>query len=115
MILSRRVSFCGEQLDELDDSIVIRHADPGVPNESIQAVERMGGWGQRVTGQHWNTLEASVAFAINIKKTEMTEQKQAKIVADKQNEVQNKQTELTAPWALDLCGSPLLEGDSAFP
>ena len=25
------------------------------------------------------------------------------------------QTELTAPWALDLCGSPLLEGDSAFP
>lgn len=83
MILSRRVSFCGEQLDELDDSIVIRRADPGVPNESIQAVERMGGWGQRVTGQHWNTLEASVAFAINIKKTEMARRREVfdKVIA----------------------------------
>ena len=35
--------------------------------------------------------------AINIKNAEMTEQKQAQIVADKQNEMQNKQTELKAP------------------
>ena len=76
MILSRRVSFCGEQLDELDESIVIRHADPGVPNESVQTVERMGGWGSRVTGQHWNQLEASVTFAINIKKTEMNRRRE---------------------------------------
>ena len=76
MILSRRVSFCGEQLDELDESIVIRHADPGVPNESVQTVERMGGWGSRVTGQHWNQLEASVTFAINIKKTEMARRRE---------------------------------------
>lgn len=71
MILSRRVSFCGVQLDELDESIVIRSADPGVPNESIQASEKMGGWGQRVTGQHWNTAEATVVFAIDIPKTEL--------------------------------------------
>ena len=76
MILSRRVSFCGEQLDELDESIVIRHADPGVPNESVNTVERMGGWGSRVTGQHWNQLEATVTFAINIRKNEMNRRRE---------------------------------------
>ena len=50
MILSRRVALGGVQLDEIHEAIVIRSIDPGVPNETINAVERMGGAGQRITG-----------------------------------------------------------------
>lgn len=71
MILSRRVALGGVQLDELDDSIVIRSIDPGVPTETIQAANRMGGSGQRITGQHFENLEATVAFAIDIPKTDL--------------------------------------------
>lgn len=83
MILSRRVLFHSELLDEIDDSIVIRKTDFGVPNESVQTAERMGGWGSRVTGQHWNQLEATVAFAIDIPKTEMGRRREVfdKVVA----------------------------------
>ena len=71
MILSRRIKFNGVQLDELDESIVIRSIDHGVPKDNTQAADKMGGWGQRVTGQHWSTVEAAVTFAIDIPKTEM--------------------------------------------
>ena len=71
MILSRRVSFCGEQLDEIHEAVVIRSADPGVPGEDVQAANRMGGWGQRMTGQHWTVLNATVAFAIDVSKRDM--------------------------------------------
>lgn len=71
MILSKRVALDGVYLDELHDSIVIRGFDPGVPSETIQAANTMGGSGQRITGQHWETLEASVTFAIDISKREM--------------------------------------------
>lgn len=71
MILSKRVALDGVYLDELHDSIVIRGFDPGVPSETIQAANMMGGSGQRITGQHWETLEASVAFAIDISKRDM--------------------------------------------
>lgn len=72
MILSRRVSLGGVQMDSLDDSIVIRSVDPGVPHESVSAVNRMGGIGQRLTSHHWETLEVSVRFAINMPKTQLT-------------------------------------------
>lgn len=75
MILSRRVALGGVQLDELDDMIVIRGADPGMARENVTAVNRMGGWGQRVTTAHWETLEASVTFAIDIPKREMERRK----------------------------------------
>lgn len=71
MILSRRARFDGVQLDELDESIVIRSIDPGVPKEDTTATDKMGGWGQRVTGSHWKIVEAAVTFAIDIPKTEM--------------------------------------------
>ena len=71
MILTRRAALDGVQLDELHDAVVIRSVSAGTPKESIQAVNRMGGAGQRVTAQHWETLEAKVAFAINIPKREM--------------------------------------------
>jgi len=71
MILNRRVALGGVQLDELHERIVIRSVDPGVPHESIGAVNRMGGVGQRVTGQHWETLEVHVNYAIDVPKREL--------------------------------------------
>lgn len=71
MILSRRVSLGGKQLDEIDEMIVIRNVDTGVTHESVSSVNRMGGFGQRMTMQHWETLEVSVTFAIDINKREL--------------------------------------------
>lgn len=65
MILTRRVWFKNLALDQQDGSIVIRSVDTGVPHESISSVNLMGGFGQRITSQHWETLDCSVAFAIN--------------------------------------------------
>ena len=75
MILSKRVALGGVQLDELHERIVIRSIDPGVPTETTQATPRMGGYGQRITAQHWDTLEVSVSFAINIEKRLMAERR----------------------------------------
>ena len=65
MKLQRRVWFRGIPLDELDESVVIRSVDTGVPHETINSVNLMGGFGQRITSQHWETLDCSVSFAIN--------------------------------------------------
>lgn len=75
MILSKRVALGGVQLDEISDWIVIRSVDPGVTHETTSAVSRMGGFGQRVTGQHWDTLDVNVTFAIDIPKRQMAERK----------------------------------------
>ena len=69
MILSRRVSLHGVQLDELHSAIIIRGIDTGVPNEDIQATALMGGFGQRITRQHWNVLEVRVTFGIDVPRT----------------------------------------------
>lgn len=71
MILSRRIALGGVQLDSLHSRIVIQGIDTGVPKESINAVNRMGGSGQRVTGQHWETMDVAVSFGIDIPKTSM--------------------------------------------
>lgn len=75
MILSRRVALNGIQLDELHERIVIRSFDPGVPHETVSSVNRMGGAGQRMTEQHWDSLEATVRFAIDLPKREMAERR----------------------------------------
>ena len=75
MILSRRVALGGRQLDEIDNRIVIRSVDPGVPHETISASDRMGGAGQRVTSQHWQTLDVNVSYAIDVQKNDMETRK----------------------------------------
>lgn len=75
MILSKRVALGGQQLDELHERIVIRSVDPGVPHENIESVNRMGGSGQRITGAHWETLDVTVGFAIDIPKYNMAERR----------------------------------------
>lgn len=69
MILNRRVALNGNYLDEIHEAIVIRSLTDGYPEETENTVARMGGVGQRVTDQHWGTLEVTVSFAILVPKT----------------------------------------------
>lgn len=71
MILSRRAALGGVQLDEISNKIVISGIDTGVPKETVQAVSRMG-VGQRLTTQHWDTLDVNVKFAIDVPKRNLT-------------------------------------------
>lgn len=72
MILSKRVKLGGVQLDELDESIVIRGADPGTPQQSAVTSERMGGAGSRLISTRYDSLKATVTFAIDIPKRRMS-------------------------------------------
>lgn len=76
MILSRRVALGGVELDELDESIVIRSVDPGVPHESTGTENRSGGFGSRLTMQHWDSLDVSVKYAIDLPKQEMVRRRE---------------------------------------
>jgi hypothetical protein len=71
MILSKRAALGGVQLDELHESIVVQRVDPGTPQRNISAVAMMGGAGQRITGDHWETLDIIVEFGINLPKRQM--------------------------------------------
>lgn len=71
MKLTRRAAMNGTQLDGLDPSIVIRSIDPGTPKKTRQTTPRMGGSGQRPTSNHWDLLEATVAYAIDIPKKQL--------------------------------------------
>lgn len=95
MILSKRVALGGQQLDELHDAIVIRSIDPGVPNESISAVDRMGRAGSRITGDHFSTIDVSVTYAIDIPKRRMAERRE---VFDLVNAWANRKGWLTVNW-----------------
>ena len=76
MKLTRRVKVCGTQLDELAPEIVIQGVDLGNSKENISAVDRLGGFGQRITGAHWQTLEASVKVGINVPKINQSKRAQ---------------------------------------
>ena len=71
MILSRRIALNGVELDEIHDAIVIRGVNTGIPHERLEAINRMGGWGQRVTRQHWESMDVTVTFAIDVPKTNL--------------------------------------------
>ena len=71
MRLSRRAWLGGDQLDEVHEAIVIRGIDPGIAHENVSMTDRAGGWGTRITSQHWSSIDATVTFAIDLPKTEM--------------------------------------------
>lgn len=75
MILSRRVQLNGNQLDEISDRIIIQGFDPGKTKQSIQTISRMSGVGQRVTGFHDETIDATLTFAIAVPKRELAERR----------------------------------------
>ena len=71
MILSRRVTLGDVQLDEVDESIVIQSIIPGAAKRNTQSVNRMGGYGNRITQETWDPMETQVTFAINKPKKEL--------------------------------------------
>ena len=71
MILSRRAALNGNQLDQEDSRIVIRSLDPGAPQEQITMADLMGGSGSRITGQHVQSLDAIVSWAVDIPKKQL--------------------------------------------
>lgn len=71
MILSRRAALGGVQLDEIHEAIVIRSIEQGTAGETLNAVERMGGYGQRMTRQHYNSLDVNISYAIDVPKRNM--------------------------------------------
>lgn len=75
MILSKRVQLHGVQLDEIDYRIVIRSVEPGTPKKNTSAVNRMMGVGQRITGDHWESLETVVTWAVDIPKEQMSDRR----------------------------------------
>ncbi len=76
MILARRIALNGSQLDQVDESIVIRSIDPGAPKETVQTATRMGGFGQRITGRHWESIDVQVRYAIDIPKRQLADRRE---------------------------------------
>ena len=75
MKLSRRAALGGVQMDGLDVSVVIRGMDPGTAKKNVQTVSLMGGSGSRVTGKHYESIEASVTYAIMIPRKRLAERR----------------------------------------
>lgn len=71
MILSRRAALNGNQLDELYERIVIRGIELGAQEGSIDAVNLLGGAGQRILRTHAETLSVTVKWAMNVPKSDL--------------------------------------------
>lgn len=104
-----RVALNGEYLDELDPSIVVRSIDPGTPQETVSAVGRMGYAGQRVTVDRYEMIEATVAYAIDIPKTDLQERRR---VFDLVNDWARQKGWLTVSW---MKGKRLYVDNVQFP
>lgn len=63
----------GAHLDEVHEAVVITGVDTGAPTKTTSTMTRMGGWGQRITGEHWETLECTVSFAIDIPRKKLAQ------------------------------------------
>lgn len=73
MVLSRRVSLNGAELDEIDPRIVITGIDEAEGNETADTAETAAGDGMRVTRKRRNFLDVTVRFAMDIHKKELQE------------------------------------------
>jgi hypothetical protein len=71
MELRHRVSLNDNQLDELDERILVLGVNDGAGRETLNAVSRFGGIGQRVTTRHRDTLDIVVSFGLRIKAGDM--------------------------------------------
>lgn len=73
MILAHRVALNNIWLDELDERINIKAINEGAGKETISAQSAAGGYGQRVTGRHRDTLDVTVQFSLLIGPDNMQE------------------------------------------
>lgn len=71
MQLRHRVALNGTQLDEVDARVLVLGVSDAAGKETINAVSRFGGAGQRVTGRHRDTLDVTVRFGLRIKADDM--------------------------------------------
>lgn len=71
MILKRRVSLGGVQLDSLDNRILISGIDEAAGKDNIMAVASANGSGQRIVKTRRDTLDVTVKFTLNIKNKKM--------------------------------------------
>lgn len=71
MILKRRVSLGGVQLDSLDNRILISGIDEAAGKDNITAVASANGSGQRIVKTRRDTLDVTVKFTLNIKNKKM--------------------------------------------
>lgn len=71
MQLRHRVALDGIMLDELDERILVLGVSEAAGRENVNAVSRFGGYGQRVTSRHRDTLDVSVRFGLRIKAWDM--------------------------------------------
>ena len=71
MILSRRVSLNGVQLDELDERIVVTGIEEAAGKDQINAVSTAMGNGQRVTNKWRDSLDVTVKFRMMIRKNDL--------------------------------------------
>jgi len=72
MILKRRVSLGGVQLDSLDNRILISGIDEAAGRDSITGIGS-GGNGQRITKKKRESLDITVKFTLKIRSDEMAE------------------------------------------
>lgn len=68
MELTRTAALNGTDLNSVHSAIVIRGIETGAPKLTVQSVNRMGLWGQRITERHWESAECTVVFAIDLPK-----------------------------------------------
>ena len=71
MQLRHRVALNDVQLDELDERILVLGVNDGAGRETLNAVSRFGGIGQRITTRHRDTLDITVSFGLRIKAWDM--------------------------------------------
>ena len=71
MELRHRVALNDVQLDELDERILVLGVTDGAGKETMNAVSRFGGIGQRLTLRHRDTLDVNVVFGLRIKANDM--------------------------------------------
>ncbi len=71
MQLRHRAALNGVQLDELDERIIVAGIDEAAAKDTINTASRFGGWGQRVTSRHRDSLDVTVRFGLRIKARDM--------------------------------------------
>lgn len=77
MILSRRVSLDGQQLDQQNAAIIVRSVSTGSPRSEAQMTPLMDGVGQRITSLRWSEMIVTVRYAIDLPKRELYARRQA--------------------------------------
>ncbi len=94
----RRVALDGKYLDDVDDSIVLQGVDCAAGRDVINAVSIGGISGQRVTGRRRDTLDITVRFAIDIKRSTFKQLRSRSDVLEKVNKWARNGGKLTLSW-----------------